>query len=167
MGGGWAGKRGVGWEYVHICIDDASRIAVTGIFPDEKAVSANAALRAAVACYQSLGITVTRVMPPSRRLQAIACRAMDNGSCYKAKTFAAVCRDLKLKHIRTEPYTPKSNGKLLGDVDHRLPVNGPRGSSRPPCANGPIPAPAQRPSSAKTSCRNGPTCTIGIARTAA
>ena len=47
---------------VHICIDDASRVAVTGIFPDEKAVSAIAALRAAVAYYQSLGITVTRVM---------------------------------------------------------------------------------------------------------
>ena len=47
---------------VHICIDDAARIAVTGIFPDEKAVSAIAALRAAVACYQSLGIPVTRVM---------------------------------------------------------------------------------------------------------
>ena len=52
----------MGWEYVHICIDDASRVAVTGIFPDEKAVSAIAALRAAVAYYQSLGITVTRVM---------------------------------------------------------------------------------------------------------
>ena len=58
---------------VHICIDDASRIAVTGIYPDEKAVSAIAALHAAVACYQRLGVTVTRVMPPSRRLKAIAC----------------------------------------------------------------------------------------------
>ena len=96
---------------VHVCIDDASRLAVTGIYPNEKAVSAIAALRAAVAYYQSLGITVTRVMPPSRRLRAIACRAMDNGSCYKAKTFAAACGELKLKHIRTKPYTPKTNGK--------------------------------------------------------
>jgi len=53
---------------VHICIDDASRIAVTDIFPDEKAVSAIAALRRAVAYYQSLGVTVTRVMPPSRQI---------------------------------------------------------------------------------------------------
>lgn len=95
---GQSNARGVGWEFVHVCIDDASRIAVTGIYPDEKAVSAIAALRAAVAYYQSLGITVTRVMT-------------DNGSCYKAKTFAAACKDLKLKHIRTKPYTPKTNGK--------------------------------------------------------
>ena len=53
---GQSNARGVGWEYVHICIDDASRVAVTGIFPDEKAVSAIAALQAAVAYYQSLGI---------------------------------------------------------------------------------------------------------------
>ena len=95
---GQSNARGVGWEYVHICIDDATRVAVTGIFPDEKAVSAIAALQAAVAYYQSLGVTVTRVMT-------------DNGSCYKAKTFAAACKALSLKHIRTKPYTPKTNGK--------------------------------------------------------
>ena len=95
---GQSNGRGVGWEYVHICIDDASRVAVTRIFPDEKAVSAIAALHAAVAYYQSLGVTVTRVMT-------------DNGSCYKAKTFAAACKALSLKHIRTKPYTPKTNGK--------------------------------------------------------
>ena len=59
---GQGNARGVGWEYVHIAIDDASRIAVTGIYPDEKAVSAIACLHAAVAYYQTLGITVTRVM---------------------------------------------------------------------------------------------------------
>lgn len=95
---GQSNSRGVGWEYVHIAIDDASRVAVTGIYPDEKAVSAIACLRAAVAYYQSLGITVTRVMT-------------DNGSCYKSRAFAAACKDLNLKHIRTKPYTPKTNGK--------------------------------------------------------
>jgi transposase InsO family protein len=97
---GQSNGRGVGWEYVHVCIDDASRIAVTGIYPDEKAVSAIAALRSAVAYYHKFGITVTRVMT-------------DNGSCYKsfAFAFAAACKDLKLKHIRTKPYTPKTNGK--------------------------------------------------------
>ncbi len=90
--------RGVGWEYVHVCIDDASRIAVTGVFPDEKAVSAIAARQAAVGCYQSLGVTVSRVMT-------------DNGSCSKAKTFAAACKSLGLRHIRTKPCTPKTNGK--------------------------------------------------------
>ncbi|MGO8301411.1 IS481 family transposase, partial [Rhizobium ruizarguesonis] len=59
---GQSNSRGVGWEYVHICIDDASRIAFTDIFPDETAVSAIAFLKAAVTYYQSLGITVTRVM---------------------------------------------------------------------------------------------------------
>jgi transposase InsO family protein len=95
---GQSNSRGVGWEYVHVCIDDASRAAVTGIYPDEKAVSAIAALRSAVAYYHSLGIKVSRVMT-------------DNGSCYKSFAFAAACKDLKLKHIRTKPYTPKTNGK--------------------------------------------------------
>ncbi|MFN3294639.1 MAG: IS481 family transposase [Gemmobacter sp.] len=95
---GQGNSRGVGWEFVHIAIDDASRIAVTGIYPDEKAVSAIAALRAAVAYYQSLGITVTRVMT-------------DNGSCYRSFAFAATCKDLNLRHIRTRPYTPRTNGK--------------------------------------------------------
>ncbi|OLP52775.1 IS481 family transposase [Rhizobium rhizosphaerae] len=95
---GQSSARGVGWEYVHVCIDDASRIAFTDIFPDEKAVSAIAFLRAAVAYYASLGVTVTRVMT-------------DNGSCYKARDFAKACKALGLKHIRTRPYTPKTNGK--------------------------------------------------------
>lgn len=95
---GQSNSRGVGWEYVHIAIDDASRVAVTGVYPDEKATSAIACLRKAVAYYQSLGIKVTRVMT-------------DNGSCYKSFAFAAACRDLGLKHIRTKPYTPKTNGK--------------------------------------------------------
>lgn len=108
---GQSNARGVGWEFVHVCIDDASRIAVTGIYPDEKAVSVIAALRSAVAYYHRLSIKVSRVMTHSRRLQAIACRAMDNGSCYKSFAFTAACKDLKLKHIRTKPYTPKTNGK--------------------------------------------------------
>ena len=95
---GQSNSRGVGWEYVHVCIDDASRIAFTNIFPDEKATSAVAFLKAAVAYYNSLGITVTRVMS-------------DNGSCYKAKDFAKACKRLGLKHIRTKPYTPRTNGK--------------------------------------------------------
>lgn len=95
---GQSNSRGVGWEYVHVCIDDASRVAFTDIFPNEKAESAIAFLKAAVVYYASLGITVTRVMT-------------DNGSCYKAKEFAKACKVLCLKHIRTKPYTPKTNGK--------------------------------------------------------
>jgi transposase InsO family protein len=95
---GQSNSRGVGWEYVHVCIDDNSRVAFSQILPDEKAVSAVAFLSAAVAYYKSLGVTVTRVMT-------------DNGSCYKAFDFRDACTGLGLKHVRTKPYTPKTNGK--------------------------------------------------------
>jgi transposase InsO family protein len=90
--------QGLGWEFVHVCIDDASRIAFAQIMPDEKKESAIAFLKGALDYYQSLGVTVVRVMT-------------DNGGCYKAFDFRDVCRDLGLKHIRTKPYTPKTNGK--------------------------------------------------------
>ena len=95
---GQSNARGIGWEFVHVCIDDASRIAFSQILPDEKALSATAFLNAAVAYYASLGVKVARVMT-------------DNGSCYKAFAFRDACRDLGLKQIRTKPYTPKTNGK--------------------------------------------------------
>jgi len=95
---GQSNSRGVGWEFVHVCIDDASRVAFSQILPDEKKTSAVAFLKAAVAYYASLGVRVARVMT-------------DNGSCYKAFDFRGACRDLGLKHIRTKPYTPKTNGK--------------------------------------------------------
>ena len=91
-------SRGIGWEFVHVCIDDNSRISFSQIFPDEKAVSAMAFLKAALAYYKGLGVSVARVMT-------------DNGSCYKSHAFRDLCRDLKLRHIRTKPYTPKTNGK--------------------------------------------------------
>jgi transposase InsO family protein len=95
---GQSNSRGVGWEYVHVCIDDNSRVAFSQILSDEKAVSAVAFLIASVAYYKSLGVTVTRVMT-------------DNGSCYKAFAFRDAGIELGLKHVRTKPYTPKTNGK--------------------------------------------------------
>jgi transposase InsO family protein len=95
---GQSNSRGVGWEYVHVCIDDASRVAFVQILPDEKKQSAVAFLNAAVAYYQGLGIPIERVMT-------------DNGSCYKSHDFRHACTDLDLKHIRTRPYTPRTNGK--------------------------------------------------------
>ena len=95
---GQSNSRGIGWEFVHVCIDDASRLAFSRILPDEKKGSAVAFLKAALAYYQSLGVSVERVMT-------------DNGSCYRAFDFRDACRDLDLKHIRTRPYTPKTNGK--------------------------------------------------------
>jgi transposase InsO family protein len=95
---GQSNARGVGWEFVHVCIDDASRIAFTQIRPDERKRSAVAFLKAAVVYYAGLGVIVERVMT-------------DNGSCYKSFAFRNACRQLDLKHIRTRPYTPKTNGK--------------------------------------------------------
>lgn len=91
-------KKGCGWDYVHVCIDDHSRIAFTQIYEDEKAISAVAHLKAAVQYYAKFGITIKRVMT-------------DNGSCYKSHAFKAVCKQLGIKHIRTKPYTPRTNGK--------------------------------------------------------
>jgi len=95
---GQSSARGIGWEFVHVCIDDHSRIAFADIRPDEKKESAIAALKAALAWYASLGITVERVMT-------------DNGSCYRSKAFNKTCAALGLRHIYTKPYTPKTNGK--------------------------------------------------------
>ena len=89
---------GIGWEFVHVCIDDASRIAFSRVMKDERKASAITFLKAAVAYYASLGVKVERVMS-------------DNGSCYRSRAFARACKTLGLKHIFTKPYTPKTNGK--------------------------------------------------------
>ena len=88
----------VGWEYVHVCIDDASRIAFTQIHPNEQGPTVTAFLHAAISYYEGLGIQVSQVMT-------------DNGGGYRSDAFAAACKALGLKHIRTRPYTPKTNGK--------------------------------------------------------
>ncbi len=90
--------KGPGWEFVHVAIDDASRIAFARVMSSERKRSATAFLKAALAYYESLGIKVERVMT-------------DNGSCYKSFAFRRLCKRLGLKHIRTKPYTPKTNGK--------------------------------------------------------
>ncbi|KWV44732.1 integrase [Bradyrhizobium macuxiense] len=91
-------RQGPGWEYVHVCIDDASRIAFSQVMKNERKGCAIAFLKAAVAYYVSLGVKVQRVMT-------------DNGACYKSFAFLRACKRLGLKHIRTRPYTPKTNGK--------------------------------------------------------
>ncbi len=95
---GQSSHRGVGWEFVHVCIDDASRVAFARVMSDERKGSAVAFLDAAVAYYAELGVTVDRVMT-------------DNGSCYRSFAFRDACRRLGLKHIRTRAYTPQTNGK--------------------------------------------------------
>jgi transposase InsO family protein len=91
-------SRGAGHEFVHVAIDDASRVAFSQIRPDEKKESAIAFLNDVVSYFQGLGIKVTGIMT-------------DNGSCYRAKAFAKACKRLGLKHIFTRPYRPQTNGK--------------------------------------------------------
>ncbi|OAF11684.1 IS481 family transposase, partial [Bradyrhizobium neotropicale] len=91
-------SRGAGHEFVHVAIDDASRLAFSQIRRDQKKESAIAFLREAVAYYRSLGMKVTGIMT-------------DNGSCYRAKAFARACGKLGLRHIFTRPYRPQTNGK--------------------------------------------------------
>ena len=89
---------GAGWEYVHIAIDDHSRLAYAEILSDEKAKTSAAFLVRAVRFFKKHGIRVQRIMT-------------DNGVGYVAKYYAKIMRLLRLKHIRTKPYTPKTNGK--------------------------------------------------------
>ena len=126
---------GIGWEFVHVCIDDASRIAFSRVMRDERKASAVAFLEAAVAYYASLGVTVERVMT-------------DNGSCYLSRAFDQACNKLGLKHIKTKPYTPKTNGKA-------------ERSSKRACANGPMPGPMTAQTNAQQSCLDGFIATIG------
>jgi transposase InsO family protein len=90
--------QGIGWEFVHVCIDDASRIAFVQVLADQRKESAVAFLEAAVAYFAKLGVRVERVMT-------------DNGSCYRSKLFRAACKRRGLRQIFTKPYTPKTNGK--------------------------------------------------------
>ena len=88
----------VGYEYVHIAVDDDSRHAYAEVLADEKATTAAAFLARAVAFYQRHGITVERVLT-------------DNGSAYRGFVHALACRTLGIRHLRTRPYRPQTNGK--------------------------------------------------------
>jgi transposase InsO family protein len=87
-----------GWEYVHIAIDDYSRLAYAEVLSDEKASTATGFLQRAIAFYRRYGITVERVLT-------------DNGACYRATLHALACRRLGIRHLRTRPYRPQTNGK--------------------------------------------------------
>jgi transposase InsO family protein len=91
-------SRGIGWDSVHLAIDDHSRVSFARIKADETAPSCVQFLREAVAYYASLGVRIDRVMT-------------DNGSGYK-NAFRAACAELGIRHLRTRPYTPKTNGKV-------------------------------------------------------
>jgi transposase InsO family protein len=95
-GGGSA--RGQGWEFVHVCIDDCTRLAYAEALDDERAETVCAFLERAVGWFAGHGIRVERVMT-------------DNGNGYRSRAHAGVCRRLGLRHLRTEPYRPRTNGK--------------------------------------------------------
>jgi transposase InsO family protein len=92
-------KRSVtGWELVHVCVDDATRLAFVEVLANERATTAIAFLRRCLGFYRSFGIEVERVMT-------------DNGSAYVSAVFGIACRGLGIKHSRTRPYRPRTNGK--------------------------------------------------------
>lgn len=91
-------KRGVGYDFAHVCIDDYSRVAYVELLPDERGQTAAAFFRRAVAWYAMRGIKVERVLT-------------DNGTCYRSNVFVEACRGVSVRHLRTKPYTPRTNGK--------------------------------------------------------
>jgi transposase InsO family protein len=95
-----AGRRRntVGWEYVHVAVDDYSRLAYVEVLADEKGATAAGFLRRALAFFARYGIRVERVLT-------------DNGSAYRATVHALACRALAVRHLRTRPYRPQTNGK--------------------------------------------------------
>jgi len=91
-------RRTVGWEYVHIAVDDYSRLAYAEVLPDEKAATAVGFLRRAIRFFERYGIRVERLLT-------------DNGGAYRATIHALACKALGIKHIRSRPYRPQTNGK--------------------------------------------------------
>jgi transposase InsO family protein len=87
-----------GWEFVHVCVDDATRLAYVEVLPDEKGATAAGFLRRAAAWFRGMGITVERVMS-------------DNGACYRSGAHAKACEELGMRHTFTRPYRPRTNGK--------------------------------------------------------
>lgn len=92
------GRRTTGWEFVHVCVDDATRLAYVEVLGDEKGATAAGFLRRAADWFKGMGITVERVLS-------------DNGSCYRSAVHAEACAELGMRHLFTRPYRPRTNGK--------------------------------------------------------
>jgi transposase InsO family protein len=87
-----------GWEFVHVCVDDATRLAYVEVLPDEKGTTAAGFLHRAVDWFKGMGIQVERVLS-------------DNGACYRSRVHGEACAELGMRHIFTRPYRPQTNGK--------------------------------------------------------
>jgi len=90
--------RGIGWEFVHVAIDDASRLAYAEVLKNERTACATAFLRRTIAWFSARGVRVQSLLT-------------DNGSCYVSHRFTKACQSMGLRHIRTRPYRPRTNGK--------------------------------------------------------
>jgi transposase InsO family protein len=90
--------RGIGWEFVHVAIDDASRLAYAEVLDNERSARATAFLKRAVDWFSARGVRVQGLLT-------------DNGSCYRSHRFEKTCQRLRLRHLRTRPYRPRTNGK--------------------------------------------------------
>jgi len=89
----------IGWDYVHSAIDDAARLAYDEVLNNEKAATAIAFLRRAIAFYEGHGMTVRELLT-------------DNGSAYRSTVHAIACRTIGGRHLRTRPYRPQTNGRI-------------------------------------------------------
>lgn len=89
---------GLGWEFLHVCVDDATRVAYAEVLADEKGESATAFVKRAIAWFRERDVHVERVMT-------------DNGSCYVSRSFRRALQALGIRHVRTQPYRPQTNGK--------------------------------------------------------
>lgn len=97
-GAGSDRRKVTGWEFVHVCVDDATRLAYVEVLPDEKGATAAGFLHRAVDWFKGMGIEVERVLS-------------DNGACYRSRVHAQACAELGMRHIFTRPYRPQTNGK--------------------------------------------------------
>jgi transposase InsO family protein len=96
VGTGWS--KVTGWEFVHVCVDDHSRLAYAEVLPEETGRAAIGFLQRAIAWFAERGMRIERVMT-------------DNGSAYRSRAHAISCQALGVRHIRTQPYRPQTNGK--------------------------------------------------------
>jgi transposase InsO family protein len=98
LGSGAERNRRTGWEFVHVCVDDATRLAYVEVLADEKGATAAGFLRRAATWLKGMGVTVERVLS-------------DNGACYRSGAHAQACAELGMRHLFTRPYRPRTNGK--------------------------------------------------------
>src|SRR5258708_1262772 len=98
---------GAGWEYLHVAVDDHSRVAYVELLPDEGQATARRFLRGALRWFRAHRVRVRRILT-------------DNGSAYRSRSFRAACRALRVSHRRTRPYTPRTNGKAEGFIQRAL-----------------------------------------------